>query len=199
MSVPGWLLEIFAGVTLLAAAMSAGQLAVARAWIHRGAVDADITLFHLLLGIAMAGLLAAELHTLPKAAWEVVFAVTTAWFDWCLWRESREYGTAAAVSGHYAPQLAYSAAMLYLFTAHAKPSSGGAVMPGMSGMPGMVAGSSGVMSSLSVPALALVFAVLLVAFTVIDVDRPAGADGGIAKGRRVALGVTMAFILIVTM
>jgi len=120
MSIPDWLSEIFAGVTLLVAAMSAGQLAVARAWIHRGAADTDITLFHLLLGIAMAGLLAADLHTLPNSAWDVVFAVTTAWFDWCLWRDSRKYGAAAAIGGQYAPQLTYSAAMLYMFTALAK-------------------------------------------------------------------------------
>jgi hypothetical protein len=177
MSTPDWLLEIFAGVTLWVAAMSAGHLAVARAWIHRGAVDADIVLFHLLLGIAMAGLLATDLNTLPNAAWDIVFAVTTAWFDWCLWRESRKYGAAAAVNGQYAPQLAYSAAMLYLFTAIAKPSAGGSVMSGMSGMPGMGDGSSGVMPPLRVPTLALVFTVLLVALTVRDVDRPASADG----------------------
>jgi hypothetical protein len=38
MSIPDWLLEIFAGVTLWVAAVSAGHLAVARAWTHRGAV-----------------------------------------------------------------------------------------------------------------------------------------------------------------
>lgn len=94
MSIPGWLLGIFAGITLVLAAMSAGHLTVTRAWINRGGVDADIVLFHLLLGVATAGLLATDLHTLPNAAWEVVFAVTTAWFDWRLWRESREYGAA---------------------------------------------------------------------------------------------------------
>jgi hypothetical protein len=176
MSIPGWLLEIFAGVTLLAAAMSAGHLAVARAWIHRGAVDADIALFQLLLGIAIAGLLVAHLHTLPNAAWDVVFAVTTAWFDWRLWQESREYG-AAAICGRYAQQLLYSAAMLYMFTALTQASPGGSVMPGMSGMPGAEDGPSGVMPTLRAPTLALVFTVLLAAFTVRDVDRPASADG----------------------
>ena len=63
---------------------------MARAWIHRSAVDADTTLFHLLLGIAIAGLLVAGLRTLPDAAWDVIFAVTTAWFDWRLWQESRK-------------------------------------------------------------------------------------------------------------
>jgi hypothetical protein len=49
MSIPDWLLEIFAGVTLLVAAVSAGHLAVARAWTRRGTVDADIALSHLLM------------------------------------------------------------------------------------------------------------------------------------------------------
>jgi Domain of unknown function (DUF5134) len=204
MSIPDWLLEILAVVALSVAAMSAGQLAVTRAWIHRGAVDADIALFHLLLGIAMAGLLVAGLHTLPNAAWDVVFAVATAWFDWRLWRESRGY---SAAGSQYALSLLYSAAMLYMFTALAKPSSGGSVTPGMTGMPGMVSGSSGG-PSLRAPTLALVFTVLLVAFTVRDVDRPGGSAAGArtvvlapaaVKGRRVMLGVIMAFMLIILM
>ena len=183
MSIPDWLSEIFAGVTLLVAAMSAGQLAVARAWIHRGAADTDITLFHLLLGIAMAGLLAADLHTLPNSAWDVVFAVTTAWFDWCLWRDSRKYGAAAAIGGQYAPQLTYSAAMLYMFTALAKPSSDGSVMSGMSGMPGQrVRLLPRPQSSRTWRTAEL----LLLAPAVV-------------KGRRVALGVTTAFLLLVLM
>jgi hypothetical protein len=194
--------------------MSAGHLAVERTWIHRGAADADPAVFQLLLGIAMAGLLVASLKALPDTAWEVVFAVTTAWFDWRLWQESQKYGTAAAVRGQYAPQLAYSAAMLYVFTALPKPSSAGSVMPGMPGMPGMAAGSSGV-TPLRVPTLALLFTVLLMALTVRDVNRPASADDVLAgsasgaglllfcpaavKGRQVALGVTLAFVLIVMM
>jgi len=44
-SVPGWLLGILAGAMLLIAAMSAGHLAAARAWIRRGAAGTDIALF----------------------------------------------------------------------------------------------------------------------------------------------------------
>jgi len=207
-SVPGWLLGILAGAMLLIAAMSAGHLAAARAWIRRGAAGTDIALFQLLLGIAIAGLLMAGLHTLPNAGWDVVFAATTAWFDWRLWRDSREYGAAAARS-QYAPQLAYSAAMLYMFTALAPPSSGGSGMPGM---PGMTTGSPGVMPTLRAPTVALLFAALLAAITVRDLDRPAGADGyawrtgellllapAAVKGRQVMLGVTIAFLLIVMM
>ena len=42
MSIPAWILDIFAAVMLLVAAVSAGQLVVARAWTRAGARDADI-------------------------------------------------------------------------------------------------------------------------------------------------------------
>lgn len=189
MSIPGWLLEIFAGVTLVIAALSAGQLAVMRAWTRPGRVNADIALSQLLMGIATAGVLVPGLSTLPRAAWAVVFAAMTAWFDWRLWRESREHGTAAAISGQYAPHLVYSAALLYLFTALAGPSPGGSTMAGMTGMTG---GASGTLPTLHAPTLAFVFTVLLIAFTVRDLDRPASTDGYFhVVGRRFIPGPTL--------
>ena len=172
MSIPGWILDIFAAVMLLVAAVSAGQLVVARAWTRAGMRDADIAGSHLLMGIAMAGTLVASLSTLPDAAWEVIFAVMTAWFAWCLWQETRGHGIAAVASGHHAPHLVHSAAMLYMFAALASPASGGG-----SGMAGMAAGSPGGMQTLHAPTLALIFALLLIAYTVRDLDRKAGADG----------------------
>jgi hypothetical protein len=62
--------------------------------------------------------------------------------------------------------------MLYLFAAMAGPSAAG---PG--GMSGMAWGSAGGMPTLHAPMLALIFALLLIAFTVHDLDRPAGVDG----------------------
>ena len=122
------------------------------------------------MGIAIAGILVPGLSTLPHAVWAVVFAVITAWFAWCLWRESRGRGAAAVAGGPYAPHLVHGAAMLYIFAALAGPSVSGA--GGMSGMPGMADESSG-----GLPALALIFALLLIAFTIHDLDRPAGVDG----------------------
>jgi hypothetical protein len=192
MSTPAWVLEIFAVVMLLVAEVSAGQLAVARAWTRRGDADAGLAASRLLTAIAVAGILVPGLSILPDAAWEIVFAVLTAWFAWCLWRESRGRGAAAVARGHYAPYLVHSAAAWYLFAALAGQSAAGSAM---GGMPGMAGGSSG-----GIPALALVFALLLVAFTVYDVDRRAGVDGylGVAvRGCQVATGVTMAFTLII--
>ena len=189
MSIPAWILEIFAVVMLLVAEVSAGQLVIARAWTRRGSAGADIVASHLLTGTAMAGILLPGLSFLPSAVWEVVFAVMTAWFAWCLWRESRGRGAAAVARGHYAPHLVQSAAMLYIFAALAAPSAegSGTSVSGTGGMPGMAGGSSGGMPALHASTLALIFALLLLAFTVHDLDRPAGVDGYFrVAGRRYA-------------
>ena len=178
MGVPAWILGIFATVMLLVAEASAGQLVAARAWTRRGGAGADIAVSSLLTGIAVAGILVPRLGTLPNAGWEVVFAVMTAWFTWCLWRESRGHGAAAVADGHYAPYLVHSAAMLYVFAALAGPSGvgSGMSMSGTGGMSAIAGGPSGGGPTLQAPTLALIFALLLVAFTVHDLDRPAGVD-----------------------
>jgi uncharacterized membrane protein YfcA len=225
MSTPAWILEIFGGVMILVAELSAGQLVVARAWTRCGRADADIAVFRLLTGIAIAGILVPALSILPNAAWEVVFAVMTAWFAWHLWRESQGRGAAAGARGHHAPHLVQSAAISYIFAALAGPSTAGSgmSMSGPGGMPGMISGSSSGMPTLHAPTLALIFALLLIAFTVCDLDRPADVDGyfhvvgrpfvpadpaadtaqrlllspAMVKGCRVVMGVTMAFTLII--
>ena len=123
MSTPAWILEIFAAMMVLVAEVSAGQLVIARAWTRRGGAGAGIAVSRLLTGIAMAGILVPGLSILPNAVWEVAFAVMTAWFAWCLWRENRGRGAAAVAHGHYAPHLVHSAAMLYMFAALAGPSA----------------------------------------------------------------------------
>jgi hypothetical protein len=179
MSIPAWILEIFAAVMLLAAEVSAGQLVIARAWTRRGGTDADAAVSQLLTGIALAGILVPGLSILPNAAWEAVFAVMTAWFAWCLWRESRGRGTAAVARGPHTPHLVHSAAMLYVFAAPTGmfAEGSGTSTSGMPGMPGMAGGPSGGMPTLHAPMLALIFALLLIAFTIHDLDRPADLDG----------------------
>jgi Domain of unknown function (DUF5134) len=234
-TVPAWLLDIFAGVMLLVAAVSAARLAAG----HRDP-DADIDVAHLLMGVAMAGTLTASLAVLPPVAWEVIFGLLTAWFGYRVAREYRAgQGLRALVREHHAPHLLHSAAMLYMFLALRPPA------PTMAGM-----GAAG----LRLPTLALLFAFLLVAYAVADLDRipaprarpapaallglpapapalatvgapaPAPAPAvttipeapsapiaapasetaahrvlgpGVARGCRIAMGVTMAFMLII--
>ena len=235
MSIPAWLLDVFAAVMLLVAAISAVQLATGypSRWAH---LDADITASHLLMGVAMAGMLVASLQTLPNTVWEVIFAVLTVWFAWSAWRRARGAGLGALAGGHYAPHLVHSAAMLYMYLALATPAGGGS--SGMGGMSGMGAmGAAGGMGTLRLPVIAFVFTLLLVGYTARDLDRWAGSDGyfhvgrvalagpglavagpvmtqapavaapqgaarvifapGVVKACRVAMGVTMAFMLVI--
>ena len=72
--------------------------------------------------------------------------------------------------------------MLYMFAALAGPSPGSG-----SGMSGMAGGSSGGTQTLHAPTPAFVFALLLIAYTVRDLDRQACADGYFhVVGRRFA-------------
>ncbi len=164
MMTPSWILDILAALMLLIAAISAGRLAIGRPW-RSGLMDADIDGAHLLMGIAMAGMLVASLTTLPNDAWDVIFALMTAWFGWAVYRESRGRGFRVAAESHHAPHLVHAGAMLYMFVAIAPPVAGhGSAMAGMAG------GATG-MSTLNAPILAFVFALLLLGYSVVDLDR----------------------------
>jgi hypothetical protein len=169
---PSWILDIFAALMLAVAAVSAARLSAARPWQHDSVIiDTDIA--HLLMAIAMAGMLVSALTTLPNAAWEGIFAAMTVWFGYRVIRDARANGTRALAGGHCAPHLVHSAAMLYMFLAVAAPAGGG---QGMSGM----GGSSG-MQTLDVPTLAFVFALILAGYTVWDLDQLS------SRARRLAL------------
>jgi len=164
MSVPAWLLDIFAAGMLGVAAVSAARLALAWRAGRRSDPDADIDVSHLLMGLAMAGTLAASLSTLPSGAWEVIFGALTAWFAYRVAREYRGRGLRALVSEHHAPHLLHSAAMLCMFLA-LRTSASHAGAPAVPAMPGMSA------TGLRLPTLALLFAFLLCAYVVADLDR----------------------------
>jgi hypothetical protein len=164
MSVPAWLLDIFAAVMLVVAAVSAARLAIAWRAGRRSDPDADIDVSHLLMGLAMAGTLTASLSTLPSGGWEVIFGALTAWFAYRVAREYRGRGLRALVSEHHAPHLLHSAAMLYMFLA-LRGSASHAGAPARPAMPGMSA------AGLRLPTLALLFAFLLCAYVVADLDR----------------------------
>ena len=172
MTTPSWILDIFAAIMLVVAAISAARLVVDRPW-RRGISDADVDTAHLLMGVAMAGALVASLATLANGAWTVIFAVLTAWFGWRVYHESRGEGARVLVDGHHAPHLVHSAAMVYMFAALTTPIA--ARGAGMSGMG--AAGTS--MQTLSAPVVAFIFALLLAGYVVMDLDRLSGpaSDG----------------------
>jgi Domain of unknown function (DUF5134) len=169
---PAWILDIFAAIMLVVAAISAARLLEARPW-QRGAVITDTDVSHLLMGIAMAGMLAPSLTTLPNDAWAVVFGVLAVWFGYRVARDYQASGARALAVGHCAPHLVHSAAMLYMFLAITAPAaSGGAGMAGMGGTSGM--------STLSVPTLGFLFALILIGYTIWDLDQLSSLRHGFA-------------------
>jgi hypothetical protein len=178
---PAWLLDVVAGVMLAVAAVSAARLVAARPW-RPGSVIIDTDIAHLLMAIAMAGVLTPGLSTLPNAAWEVIFGVMIAWFAFRVVRDARANGVRALAGGHCAPHLVHSGAMLYMFLA--MTASAGA----MAGMAGMAAGSSS-MLMLRDPTLAFVLALVLVGYSVWDLDQLSGRRYSLVSARVPLAGV----------
>ena len=111
---PGWLSGIFAAVMLTVAVYCAGRLVAARRWRRPTELDTDGA--HVVMGVAMAGMLVSGLRTLPAGMWEGVFAAGAAWFGAQTLRARRK--TAAPSPWrclHAAPHLVECAAMLYMF------------------------------------------------------------------------------------
>jgi Domain of unknown function (DUF5134) len=187
---PSWLLDLLAAIMLAIAAASAARLAAVRLatvtpvlaggrWRPmQAAADADMA--HVLMGIAMAGMFAPGLATLPNAAWGAVFGLAAAWFAGRVWSQARRDGIRGPLTSRCMLHLIHSAAMFYMFLAFSSPGAGG--MAGMS-----PAGTA--MGTLRYPTLAGLFALLLIGYSVWDLDQlsgkrfsPAVAGGPVSEG-----------------
>lgn len=195
---PGWLSGTFAALMLTVAAYCAGRLMIARR--RRRPTELDTDLSHVLMGLAMAGMLVTGLRTLPGTLWEGVFAAGAAWFGGQTLRARR--GTAASQASQASPwrcpqpgpHAVECAAMLYMFLAvPATPAVKGVSMAGHA-------------SAFSV--LALLMALFLVGHVARVGDRATPA-GGCGQGRallaprcatlcKIAMGLTMGYMLILT-
>jgi hypothetical protein len=167
---PDWLLDAFAALMLAVAAVSAVRLAAARPR-RRAAAAIDSDAAHLLMAIAMAGMLTPVLRTLPDRAWEVIFGLLAVWFAVRVARDARANGVRALAGGHCAPHLVHSCSMVYMVAAMTTTAAGAAGMSGMGGMPG---GVGSAMMALRYPGLALVFAFILGGYSIWDLDQVSG-------------------------
>ncbi len=139
---PGWLTDIFAAASLAVAVYCAARLAAAvrlagAARRGRRPTELDTDSAHVVMGVAMAGMLVSGLRTLPSAIWEVVFAAGAAWFGYLMLRSRRGAQPSPWRSSHPLPHLVECAAMVFMFlilpaSAAVKATSGG--MGGMGGM-----------------------------------------------------------------
>ncbi len=78
MAGPSWLAGALAAVMISIAVYCSARLAASRLWHRPTAVDADG--LHLVMGVAMAGMLVPQLRSLPGSAWEGMFGIGAAWF-----------------------------------------------------------------------------------------------------------------------
>ena len=223
MTGPGWLAGTFAALMLTVAAYCTGRLLTARR--RRRPTELDTDGAHILMGVAMVGMLVTGLRTLPATVWTGVFGAGAAWFGCQTLRARRGAPATLWRCPQPGPHLVECAAMLYMLLA--VPAAGRAA--GMGGMGG---------ASTAGPPLALLLALFLLGWVVRLADRltvrapafaaplglpasgawPASGDGPASaggcgpadavSGRRhlaprcavlckIAMGITMGYMLIV--
>jgi hypothetical protein len=109
---PGWLTDIFAALMLTVAVYCTSRLVVARWWRRPTELDTDGA--HVVMGVAMAGMLVTGLRTLPTGLWETVFAVGAGWFGWRMVQARRGTARSPWRCLHPVPHLVECAAMLFM-------------------------------------------------------------------------------------
>jgi hypothetical protein len=169
MSGPAWLAGGLAALMIMVAVYCAGRLALSRLRGRDTELDADG--LHVLMGVAMAGMLEPGLSPVPGTAWRAVFAAAAAWFAW---QAIRARGRAAgARCPHPAPHAVECAAMVYMLLPAGSRLSArrpGMAMPGMSGA--TAAGN---------PALTLVLALFMLGYILWTIDRLASLSRAAAS------------------
>jgi Domain of unknown function (DUF5134) len=112
---PNWLTDIFAALMLTVAVYCASRLVIAHRWRRPTEVDTDGA--HVVMGVAMAGMLVTSLRSLPTGMWEGVFAVGACWFGWRLVQARRRTARSPWRCLHPVPHLVECAAMLFMLGA----------------------------------------------------------------------------------
>jgi hypothetical protein len=161
MTGPAWLAKMLAAVMIVTAAYCFTRLIVA--WRSRRRTDYGVDGVHILMGVAMAGMLVPRLNPFWDSGWEVIFAAATAWFGVQTVRGHRnELAVGRRWVAHHLQHVVACGAMLYMFLAVAPAKAGG------SGS-GMAMGGAG--STATFPTLALVLTLALVGYVIWNADR----------------------------
>jgi hypothetical protein len=191
---PTWLAGLLAAVVIAIALFSAVRLARFRGR-RAGEVDADGV--HVLMGVAMAGMLVPSLKVAPAGAWAVVFVIAGVWFAW---RSAAVRGERAGRSSPFwaarlsrsdtcceypLPHLIDCGAMLYMLLAIPAAGAVAGATGGTGGMGMSVGGTAS--GGARAPALGLLLAVGICAYAVWLTDRiqllaPARALAGAGAG-----------------
>lgn len=180
MTAPAWLTAAFVAMMLAVAGFCAGRLVVARRTRRPVEIDSDVV--HVVMGVAMAGMLATRLRFGSAPAWAVVFAGGVAWFGW---QTLRSAGARQAWRcPQPVPHLMECGAMVYMVLAVPRP---GHAMAG---------------SGLSF--VALLLAAFMAGYVMWLGDRFTATSSACARvlaprcgmACKMAMGVTMAYMLV---
>jgi hypothetical protein len=194
-SVPGWLVGGFAILMVVTAVYCAARLAISRRSGRTTERDADA--LHVLMGVAMAGMLEPRLTPIPVIAWRVVFAAAAAWFAWQATHPGRPARPARCA--YPAAHAVECVAMVYmLLPIGSWPAGHGPAMA----MPGMNQGTTA-----GNPALTLLLALFMLGYVLWAIDRlthlprtPAAGSAVLAPrlavSYKAAMAVTMGYMLI---
>jgi hypothetical protein len=156
-----WLAYSLAAVMIGTAAYCLARLTVS--WRSGRRTDRPVDAVHVLMGVAMAGMLVPRLRVFWVGGWEVVFAVGAVGFAWLAVRELRTPRSQCERPRHHHLQHVLAcAAMVYMLAAVTSAAKPGSVGSGMAGMGGGAA---------HFPTLALVLAVALIGYVIWTADR----------------------------
>jgi len=195
---PAWLAGSFAVLMVVIAAYCACRLVVARLRGRNTEMDTDG--LHVLMGVAMAGMLEPRLTPVPAIVWRAVFAAAAVWFAWQAIRPGGRAGHARARCAHPAPHAVECAVMVYmLLPVGSWPAGHG---PGM----GMAMGGLDQGATAGNPALTLVLALFMLGYVLWATDRLAGLSRvgaaapalapRLAASYKVAMGIAMGYMLV---
>jgi hypothetical protein len=159
---PAWLAAGFAVLMIMIAAWRACRPAISRLRGKSTELGADG--LHVLMGVAMAGMLQPRLALAPASVWSGVFAVGAAWFAWQATPAARRAGWPRWARGtHPGPHAIECTAMVYMLVPVGSwPSGRGAQMP----MGDMTAGTAA-----GNPALTLILALVMLGYALWAADR----------------------------
>jgi len=116
---PTWLAYGFAVLMVTVSVYCIGRLAVAKRWGRRNHYDVNIS--HVLMGLAMVGMLVPRWNVIPNALWELVFGIIALWFLALSVRFVRLHGVEGTDDdhvhhiSHYLIHMVMACAMLYMY------------------------------------------------------------------------------------
>jgi Domain of unknown function (DUF5134) len=162
---PAWLAGGFAVLMITIAACRACRPAISRLRGKHTELGTDG--LHVLMGVAMAGMLQPRLALAPGPVWSGVFAAGAAWFAWQAAPVARRAGRPRRAvrprCAHPGPHAIECAAMVYMLVPVGSWSSGRGEQMAMGGMSsGATAGN---------PALTLILALFMLGYALWAADR----------------------------